>query len=176
MAEKFYWLKLKRDFFKRHDIRIIESMPNGKDYILFYLKLLCESVDTYGIINQAMLYQSDFDPLPFIALFTKFELLKKVGENEYQLKDCDKNTVCIHTDYKSRNRNSPQYREWRTAVFERDTYTCQKCRSKGGRLEAHHIIAWVDDKNLRFDVNNGITLCKCCHNQIHKRRKVGCFG
>lgn len=49
MAEgKFYWLKLKRDFFKRHDIRIIESMPNGKDYILFYLKLLLESIDHEG--------------------------------------------------------------------------------------------------------------------------------
>lgn len=45
---KYYWLKLKRDFFKRHDIRIIEAMPNGKDYILFYLKLLCESVDHEG--------------------------------------------------------------------------------------------------------------------------------
>ena len=51
MAEKdkkYYWLKLKRDFFKRHDIQIIEGMPNGKDYILFYLKLLCESVDHEG--------------------------------------------------------------------------------------------------------------------------------
>lgn len=47
-AKKFYWLKLKRDFFKRHDIRIIESMPNGKDYILFYLKLLLESIDHEG--------------------------------------------------------------------------------------------------------------------------------
>ena len=52
MAEnKYYWLKLKRDFFKRHDIRIIESMPNGKDYILFYLKLLCESVDHDGSLR-----------------------------------------------------------------------------------------------------------------------------
>ena len=51
MAEndkKYFWLKLKRDFFKRHDIQIIEDMPNGKDYILFYLKLLCESVDHEG--------------------------------------------------------------------------------------------------------------------------------
>ena len=46
--KKFYWLKLKRDFFKRHDIRIIETMPNGKDYILFYLKLLLESIDHEG--------------------------------------------------------------------------------------------------------------------------------
>ena len=47
-GKRFYWLKLKRDFFKRHDIRIIEGMKNGKDYILFYLKLLCESVDHNG--------------------------------------------------------------------------------------------------------------------------------
>lgn len=50
MAEnrKFYWLKLNKDFFKRHDIRIIEEMENGKDYILFYLKLLLESVNHEG--------------------------------------------------------------------------------------------------------------------------------
>lgn len=53
MAEKkkYYWLKLKRDFFKRHDIRIVESMPNGKDYILFYLKLLLESIDHEGTLR-----------------------------------------------------------------------------------------------------------------------------
>lgn len=49
MAEKkYYWLKLKRDFFKRHDIRIIEELPNGKEYILFYMKLLLESIDHEG--------------------------------------------------------------------------------------------------------------------------------
>ena len=47
-SNKFYWLKLKKDFFKRHDIRIIEEMENGKDYILFYLKLLLESITHEG--------------------------------------------------------------------------------------------------------------------------------
>ena len=52
MAEKkYYWLKLQRDFFKRHDIRIIEGMPNGKDYVLFYLKLLVESIDHEGSLR-----------------------------------------------------------------------------------------------------------------------------
>ena len=45
---RYYWLKLKRDFFKRHDVCIVEDMPNGKEYLLFYLKLLCESVDHEG--------------------------------------------------------------------------------------------------------------------------------
>ena len=54
MAEqekKYYWLKLDKNFFKRHDIRIIEAMPNGKDYILFYLKLLVESVSHDGMLR-----------------------------------------------------------------------------------------------------------------------------
>ena len=52
MAEKkYYWLRLKRDFFKRHDIRIIEAMPNGKDYVLFYLKLMVESVGHEGALR-----------------------------------------------------------------------------------------------------------------------------
>lgn len=49
--KKYFWLKLKRDFFKRHDIQIVESLPNGKEYVLFYLKLLCESVDHEGSLR-----------------------------------------------------------------------------------------------------------------------------
>ena len=61
MAEKYYWLKLKKDFFKRHDITIIEAMPNGKDYILFYLKLLCESIDHNGLLrfNETIPYSEE---------------------------------------------------------------------------------------------------------------------
>jgi predicted phage replisome organizer len=47
-TKKYYWLKLKRDFFKRHDTKIIESMENGEKYLLFYLKLLVESLDHSG--------------------------------------------------------------------------------------------------------------------------------
>ena len=50
-SKKFYWLKLNRNFFKRHDIRIIEEMQNGKDYVLFYLKLLLESIDHEGSLR-----------------------------------------------------------------------------------------------------------------------------
>jgi len=49
--KKFYWLKLDRNFFKRHDIRIIEDMPNGKEYVLFYMKLLLESIDHEGMLR-----------------------------------------------------------------------------------------------------------------------------
>ena len=48
---KYYWLKLDRNFFKRHDIRIVEDMPNGKDYVLFYMKMLLESIDHEGSLR-----------------------------------------------------------------------------------------------------------------------------
>lgn len=50
-TERYYWLKLHKDFFKRHDISIVEDMPNGKDYVLFYLKLMLESVDHEGALR-----------------------------------------------------------------------------------------------------------------------------
>ena len=49
--EKYYWLKLDRHFFKRHDIRIIEDMPDGKEYVLFYLKLMVEAIDHEGALR-----------------------------------------------------------------------------------------------------------------------------
>lgn len=49
--KKYYWLKLEKNFFKRHDIRIVESMQNGKDYILLYIKLLLESIDHEGLLR-----------------------------------------------------------------------------------------------------------------------------
>jgi len=48
---KYYWLRLDRNFFKRHDIRIIENMENGKEYVLFYMKLLLESIDHEGSLR-----------------------------------------------------------------------------------------------------------------------------
>ena len=33
-------------------------------------------------------------------------------------------------------------------------------------LNAHHIIKWADASHLRFDEDNGITLCYRCHKQV----------
>jgi hypothetical protein len=56
-----------------------------------------------------------------------------------------------------------EYKIWRTSVFERDHFTCQVCHVKGCYLEAHHLKRWVDFPELRFEVDNGQTLCRNCH-------------
>lgn len=69
----------------------------------------------------------------------------------------------IHPE-KLRLRKSSKYKEWREKVFQRDNYTCQKCGdNKGGNLHAHHILNFSEHDDLRFNVNNGITLCEKCH-------------
>lgn len=48
MEKKRYWLKLDKNFLKSSQIKVIKNMPNGKDYIIFYLALLLESIETVG--------------------------------------------------------------------------------------------------------------------------------
>ena len=70
-----------------------------------------------------------------------------------------------------------QYKEWRKSVFERDNFTCQmpNCGQRGGDLEAHHIKSWHEYPELRYEVSNGVTLCKDCHNKTkwHEEEFMG---
>lgn len=50
-SKRYYWLKLNENFFDREEIKVIESMENGKDYIIFYLKLLLKSIATEGTLR-----------------------------------------------------------------------------------------------------------------------------
>jgi hypothetical protein len=88
------------------------------------------------------------------------------------------------TQLREKIRKLLEYREWRTSIFQRDGWTCQKCgrkRKVGDRLiiEAHHIISFneiikrykiktVKDAlscKLLWDIKNGQTLCISCHKQ-----------
>lgn len=61
-----------------------------------------------------------------------------------------------------------EYKNWRNEVYKRDNYTCQKCGIKGGKLNAHHMDGWNRRKDLRYKVDNGITLCGTHHREFHK--------
>lgn len=66
------------------------------------------------------------------------------------------------------SRASHELRDWRKAVYERDNYRCTKCDKIGERLNAHHLIPWRESIDLRFEIENGITLCVPCHLKIHE--------
>jgi len=62
-----------------------------------------------------------------------------------------------------------EYKDWRTFIFTKDKYTCQKCGRLGGELEAHHILPYSMYPDKVLDKDNGITLCKECHKKFHHK-------
>lgn len=62
---------------------------------------------------------------------------------------------------------------WRQFIFSRDDFTCQVCGKRGGDLEAHHLMSYADNSDLRSDLENGVTMCKTCHRSFHKAKGFG---
>ena len=73
---------------------------------------------------------------------------------------------------KNRFRSDLENKKWIKLILKRDNYTCQRCGKIGGNLEAHHIENWANRPELRYEIDNGVTLCKECHrtgiNAFHK--------
>ncbi len=66
-----------------------------------------------------------------------------------------------------RNYQDPAYKTWRINIYKRDGFCCKwpGCPNKK-KLRAHHILKWADYPFLRFNISNGITLCKQHHDNI----------
>jgi group I intron endonuclease len=102
---------------------------------------------------------------PFYGKHHTEEIKRKISEKEKDEKHYNwKGGV---TSKHKKVRNSLEMRLWKKAVLERDNFTCQVCGKKGGKLHAHHINNFSDFPELRFAIDNGITLCKKCHKEFH---------
>lgn len=69
--------------------------------------------------------------------------------------------------------DDPNYVEWAKIVKSRDNYSCQICDKNGGELNAHHMFSWDEYIELRYDIDNGITLCHKHHMDFHERYGFG---
>lgn len=86
--EKLFYLKLNKDFFDKHYIKILETQENGDKYILFLIKLMCESISHNGYLrfNESIPYDdkmlsavthTDIDVVrTAIKLFQELEILE----------------------------------------------------------------------------------------------------
>ncbi len=86
---------------------------------------------------------------------------KMTGENHHNWKG---GISPIH----AKIRSSPEYKFWRKLVFKRDNYTCVWCKARCGNgkkviLNADHLKPFSIFPELRFNVDNGRTLCIECH-------------
>ena len=64
--------------------------------------------------------------------------------------------------------SDPRYIDWALKVKKRDDYTCIICNIRGEELNSHHMNSWDAHPDDRFDIENGSTLCKNCHESFHK--------
>jgi hypothetical protein len=72
----------------------------------------------------------------------------------------------VHRNY------SPELYRWRISVKKRDGYKCRiSNKDCKGNLEVHHILPWRNYPELRFEENNGITLCHAHHPRAHAEEK-----
>ena len=59
-------------------------------------------------------------------------------------------------------------RQWAKAVKDRDGYTCQACGATQRRLVSHHVYDYATHPELRYTLENGVCLCRRCHDAFHK--------
>jgi hypothetical protein len=64
---------------------------------------------------------------------------------------------------------------WREFIYEKDDYKCLKC-GYSGNLNAHHIVGYAQDEELRWEISNGATLCNPCHVTFHSTYGIKRFG
>ncbi|WP_461247694.1 HNH endonuclease [Treponema sp. R6D11] len=69
------------------------------------------------------------------------------------------------------DRMCPKGRTWRKLVIERDKGICRLCHSSI-RPEAHHIKPFRSHPELRYDLDNGITLCHECHLKLARNESI----
>lgn len=116
--KRYYWLKLKEDFFEEDTIAWLEEQPNGKEYCLFYLKLCLKSLKTEGILARnvgntlipyepeslAKLTNSSADTVRVaMDLFQKIGLIQMMDSGEIYLSQLDE-LVGSETEYAKQKR------------------------------------------------------------------------
>lgn len=66
-----------------------------------------------------------------------------------------------------------EYEVWKLEVYKKDKGICRLCKKRctNKTITAHHLNNFRDFPELRFVVDNGMTLCRSCHMKIHHPRK-----
>lgn len=199
-GKKYYWLKLQRDFFKRHDIRIIERQTNGKDYIIFYLKLLTESIDHEGRLRFSDSVPYDVEMLSVITdtnvdvcrsavdAFLTMGLMELWDDGTYYMVKVED---MIGSQSESTERVAA-FREKRKQIEAHipriESHTNNQryggnyykaferdggvCLNCGSneKLVMHHITAYNPTDPETVKLNNLMLLCPSCHVSLHKNK------
>ena len=104
MAERrYYWLKLKKDFFNSKRMKKLRAIAGGDTYTIIYLKMLLKAIESDGILKFEMVEKSfadeialDIDESPddvgiAVNYLLTVGLIEAIGDDEYALPECIEN-------------------------------------------------------------------------------------
>lgn len=125
------------------------------------------------ICNFYEIYSPILTPKKLESEIFKEELEKWDKQIEEEIGNKLYNYKYAYNDIKKNSRSNYEYFKWRKDVLERDNYICRLCGKTNDEtiLNVHHIERYADNKELRTDINNGITLCYDCHKKIYGKEK-----
>lgn len=225
--KKYFWLKLKENFFEEKQIKYLRSLPDGDKIVIAYLKMQLKSLKTEGFIKYDSILPSNIDELAMVLdentniiklmigalqkvnaveilddgsfyMIAMQDLIGKEGESaervrrfrekERQLmpvkseaktnaerqkafrakKACEeKQYIPFIEDYINNKRYNGNY----YIVMKRDAFKCRICGSIEN-LCVHHIDGFNKLKLENSNANKLLTLCRCCHRQIHEGLEI----
>lgn len=67
-----------------------------------------------------------------------------------------------------KSRGAASIKKFRKLCLERDNQECVRCGADND-LQVHHILSFQKNPDLRFNLDNGITLCADCHKEFHSK-------
>jgi predicted phage replisome organizer len=200
MSKKYYWLKLKNDFFERKDIKIIEAMDNGKDYIIFLLKLKLRSLEENGYlrVSETIPYNNkllstitntDIDIVKSaMELFIQFGLIE-IMDNDTIYMNCVRDLIGTESGAAKRmerHRAKKLTIEKKVPLIEdynndkrygNNYYIVLKrdnycCKNCGSEenIVVHHLINYDPNNDECNKLYNLITLCRICHQKLHRTK------
>lgn len=137
MSKRYYWLKLKEDYFQSPKIKKLRSVAGGDTYALIYLEMQCYSIKNQGIITfeglcdnlsqelALILNENERDVAFLLAYLEKYKLIECIEDNKYLLPEAanamGSETANAQRTRKSREKKKQQQLEDNHKVLQCNT-------------------------------------------------------
>jgi len=125
-----------------------------------YKEYTCSNCNS--IFKKNRLHQLKNKELPFCSK----ECANKYNGKKHRREKHHNFNKNLTDEERTQRRDTYDNIKWRRSIFKRDNYTCRICKKKG-HLNAHHLENYSTNKEKRFCLDNGVTLCKECHKLFH---------
>ena len=165
MAKKYYWMKLREDFFDDDAIEWLEEQPKGKEYALFYLKLCLKSLKTNGLLIRTVgtilvpydtKKLADITKTDYDTAIVAMELLKNIGLVEI----LETGEICL-----------PRMEEMIGSETDK-AVLMRKLRAQKNLIEGNNVTQMLPDSYQHKEGNNVTTALPECSENVTQRLEL----